>query len=84
MRQGKTRQKSFVLMVKEFHKRKMEVVLQFYFPRGMDAAEIGNILRFWVLSYHVDWFSSDGGGSTGSDAGWRSGIVRDKTVALFL
>ena len=30
------------------------------------------------------WFSSDGGGSTGSDAGWRSGIVRDKTVALFL
>ena len=26
--------------------------------------------------------SSDGGGSTGSDAGWRSGIVRDKTVAL--
>ena len=43
-------------MVKEFHKRKMEVILQFYFPKGMDAAEIGNILRFWVLSYHVDGF----------------------------
>ncbi len=43
-------------MVKEFHKRNMEVILQFYFPKGMDAAEIGNILRFWVLSYHVDGF----------------------------
>lgn len=49
-------------MVKEFHKRKMEVILQFYFPKGMDAAEIGNILRFWVLSYHVDGFHLMGEG----------------------
>ncbi len=34
----------------------MEVILQFYFPKGMDVTEIGNILRFWVLTYHVDGF----------------------------
>lgn len=52
----------FRQMVKEFHKRKMEVILQFYFPKGMDAAEIGNILRFWVLTYHVDGFHLMGEG----------------------
>ena len=49
-------------MVREFHKRNMEVILQFYFPGGMDAAEIGNILRFWVLAYHVDGFHLMGEG----------------------
>ena len=46
----------FRQLVKEFHKRRMEVILQFYFPKGMDVTEIGNILRFWVLTYHVDGF----------------------------
>lgn len=59
---GEDPAEEFRLMVKEFHKRKMEVILQFYFPRGMDAAEIGNILRFWVLSYHVDGFHLMGEG----------------------
>ena len=49
-------------MILEFHKRKMEVILQFYFPAGMDTAEIGNILRFWVLTYHVDGFHLMGEG----------------------
>ena len=52
----------FRQMVKEFHKRKMEVILQFYFSKGMDPSEIGNILRFWVLSYHVDGFHLMGDG----------------------
>ena len=54
--------REFRQMVKDFHKRNMEVILQFYFPKEMDAAEIGNILRFWVLSYHVDGFHLMGEG----------------------
>ena len=52
----------FRRMIVEFHKRKMEVILQFYFPKEMDASEIGNILRFWVLEYHVDGFHLMGEG----------------------
>ena len=59
---GEDPTEEFRQMVKEFHKRRMEVILQFYFPKGMDAAEVGNILRFWVLTYHIDGFHLMGEG----------------------
>lgn len=46
----------FKEMVKAFHQNGMEVVMQFYFPREVSQREIPEILRFWVLEYHVDGF----------------------------
>ena len=43
-------------MVKALHKNGMEVVMQFYFPKSVNKGEIAEILRFWVLEYHVDGF----------------------------
>lgn len=46
----------FKEMVKALHKNQMEVVMQFYFPKEVSDMEILEILRFWVLEYHVDGF----------------------------
>lgn len=46
----------FKELVREFHKNGMEIVMQFYFPKEMAYAEIPEILRYWVLEYHVDGF----------------------------
>ena len=46
----------FKEMIRAFHKRRMEVVLQFYFPGSVKPLEITEILKFWVLEYHVDGF----------------------------
>ncbi len=51
----------FKEMVKAFHARGMEIVMQFYFPEDVGALEIGEILRFWVQEYHVDGFHLMGG-----------------------
>lgn len=46
----------FKAMIRAFHKRGMEVVMQFYFPKTVKTLEITDILKFWVLEYHVDGF----------------------------
>ena len=46
----------FKTLVKELHKNGLELVMQFYFPKGIKKLEILEILRFWVLEYHVDGF----------------------------
>lgn len=46
----------FKEMVKAFHRAGMEVVMQFYFPASVNQREIPEILRYWVLEYHVDGF----------------------------
>lgn len=46
----------FKTLIKELHKNKMELVMQFYFPEEVKRSEIIEILRFWVLEYHVDGF----------------------------
>lgn len=43
-------------LVKELHVNGMELVMQFYFPGEVKRSEIADILRFWVLEYHVDGF----------------------------
>lgn len=48
--------KEFKEMVRAFHSQGMEVVMQFYFPGTVKPLEITDILRFWVLEYHVDGF----------------------------
>ena len=46
----------FKEMVKAFHENNMELILQFYFPNEVKSLEIPDILRYWVLNYHVDGF----------------------------
>ncbi len=46
----------FRTMVKTLHRNGMEVICQFYFPGDYPEAEILEILRFWVIAYHVDGF----------------------------
>lgn len=53
---GEDSGREFKELVREFHKNGMEVVLQFYFPQEVKRGEIAEILRFWVLEYHVDGF----------------------------
>ncbi len=47
-------------LIKALHKNGMEAVLQFYFPAQVEAWEILDILRYWVLEYHVDGFHIKG------------------------
>lgn len=46
----------FKTMVRTLHENGMELVMQFYFPEEVKCSEIPEILRFWVLEYHVDGF----------------------------
>ncbi|MCM1049414.1 MAG: hypothetical protein NC433_13420 [Clostridiales bacterium] len=43
-------------MVKALHRNKIEVMLQFYFPPGTSHIKIIDILKYWVIEYHVDGF----------------------------
>lgn len=46
----------FKTMVRELHKERLEVIMQFYFPPTMSEAFIVEILRFWAVNYHIDGF----------------------------
>lgn len=46
----------FKQLVKELHKNKLELVMQFYFDEGFDRARIIDILSYWRSEYHVDGF----------------------------
>lgn len=46
----------FKTLVKALHENNMELVMQFYFPNDVKRSELAEILRFWVLEYHVDGF----------------------------
>ncbi len=43
-------------MVKELHRNGIEVLMQFYFSPRITTSEMLNILRYWVLEYHIDGF----------------------------
>lgn len=43
-------------MVKELHRNHIEVLMQFYFPPEAAPMEILNILKYWVIEYHIDGF----------------------------
>lgn len=53
---GEDAVREFKELVKALHRNGLELVMQFYFPREVRAASIPEILRFWVLEYHVDGF----------------------------
>lgn len=43
-------------MVKELHRNHMEVLMQFYFPPEITPMQILDILKYWVVEYHIDGF----------------------------
>nr|MDE7246999.1 hypothetical protein [Lachnospiraceae bacterium] len=43
-------------MVRAFHRAGIGVSMQFYFPPEMKPADILDILKYWVLEYHIDGF----------------------------
>lgn len=45
---------SFKKMVKELHKNGIEVHMQFYFPPELTQNYILDLLRYWVVEYHID------------------------------
>ncbi len=54
-RHGKGSQiNEFKSMVKELHKNNIEVIMEFHFTEGMSPHTIIDVLRFWVLEYHID------------------------------
>lgn len=46
----------FKELIRSLHAEGMELVMQFYFPNEVKRGEIVDILRFWLLEYHVDGF----------------------------
>ena len=46
----------FKELVRAFHRNGMEIILQFYFPETVRKTDIMDILRYWILEYHVDGF----------------------------
>lgn len=51
----------FKELIRALHANGMEMVMQFYFPEEVKHSEIPEILRYWVLEYHVDGFHLMGG-----------------------
>ena len=43
-------------MVKALHRNGIEVMMQFYFPPNIGPVKILEILKHWVLEYHIDGF----------------------------
>lgn len=41
-------------MVKELHKNQIEVIMQFYFPNTVKQGRILDVVKYWVLEYHID------------------------------
>jgi len=41
-------------LVKALHKAGIELILEFYFPKGTKANLILECIRYWVLEYHID------------------------------
>lgn len=41
-------------LVKTLHENRMEVIFELYFPPELSDTQVLEVLKFWVLEYHVD------------------------------
>ncbi len=41
-------------LVQELHRNQMELIMQFYFPPTIRPGFMLEVLRFWILEYHID------------------------------
>lgn len=44
----------FKTLVKELHKNKMELIMEFYFVKDTLPQLINDCIRYWVMEYHID------------------------------
>lgn len=44
----------FKRMVRAFHKNGIEVIMQFYFPDHIKQGYILEVIKYWVMEYHID------------------------------
>lgn len=54
--EGKNAEDSLKHLVKSLHEHKMECIMEMYFPRTVNQNRMLDVLRFWVMEYHVDGF----------------------------
>ncbi len=47
-------------LIRELHRNKIEIILEFYFPENTSVQLILDCLRFWLYEYHVDGFHISG------------------------
>ncbi len=52
--------KEFKDMVKELHRNGIEIIMQFYFPNSVNTGLILDVLKYWMLEYHIDGFHLKG------------------------
>ncbi len=46
--------------VREMHKAGIEVIMQLYFPDNIKSGMIQDVIRHWVMNYHIDGFHLKG------------------------
>lgn len=46
--------REFKDLVKELHRNGIELILEFYFPKGTRASLVLDCVRYWVIEYHID------------------------------
>lgn len=51
---------SFKKMVRDLHQNGIEVLMQFYFPPELNESYVLEVLKYWVVEYHVDGFRLNG------------------------
>lgn len=44
----------FKYLVRELHKNKIEISMEFFFPQGTNPKLILDCLHYWVMEYHID------------------------------
>lgn len=52
--QGNNCVTSFKNMVKELHRNKIEVIMEFFFPENVNQNMMIDCIKFWVEEYHID------------------------------
>ncbi len=57
---GKDPVLEFKSLVKALHENGIELIMQFYFPIGINRNLVFDCLKFWVTDYHVDGFHLKG------------------------
>lgn len=52
----KNPQREMKSLIKALHAEGMEFLMDMHFPQSMDIYQMIDVLRFWILEYHVDGF----------------------------